>query len=109
MLQVTIHQKADSGIERQVGRLPRITIWIQRKLVLKYEQKESIHKPQHVDGEHSFQELFPIHFFSGVDTTNAEDEPLDGVHEVGDRSIAAEHFGDIPAQRKCQQHGNAGT
>ena len=114
VLQVTVHEKADGRVESKVRRLAPVPVRVQRQLVLENEQEESVHEPDHVDGQQRFEVLLPVHFLFRIDAAEAVDKALHRAQEVEPRFLALKHAGNVFTQRngdeQCEQIGgnNAG-
>jgi hypothetical protein len=50
MLQVTVYQKADGGIETEIRCHISIAIRVQRQMRLIQQQEKCIKKPEHING-----------------------------------------------------------
>lgn len=104
MLEVAVDHERDAGVERQVGRLSRVAVGVERQPALEDQQQHAPEEPEEVDRQERFEELFPVHLHGRVDAAEAVDGPFDGSHEVEPRAFAAVDFGNVTPQRVAERH-----
>ena len=104
MLEVAVDHERDAGVERQVGRLSRVAVGVERQPALEDQQQHAPEEPEEVDRQERFEELFPVHLHGRVDAAEAVDAPFDGSHEVEPRAFAAVDFGNVTPQRVAERH-----
>ena len=88
-----------AGVERQVGRLSRVAVGVERQPALENQQQHAPEEPEEVDHQQRLEKLFPVHLLRGVDTAHAVDEPFDRSHEVEPRALTSVYFGNVASQR----------
>ena len=103
MLQVAVHQEADAGIERLVGRLARVAVRVQRQDALDHEQNHAPQEPEQIDGQQGPEELFPVHLFVGIDAGKTVNPPFDRSHEVERRFFSLIYFCDVASERVTER------
>ena len=103
MLQVAVHQEADAGIERLVGRLARVAVRVQRQDALGHEQNHAPQEPEQIDGQQGPEELFPVHLLVGIDAGKTVNPPFDRSHEVERRFFSLIYFCDVASERVTER------
>ena len=104
MLEVAVDHERDAGVERQVGRLSRVAVGVERQPALEDQQQHAPEEPEEVDRQERFEELFPVHLLRGVDAAELVDAALDGSHAIEPRAFAAVDFGNVTPQRVAERH-----
>ena len=104
MLQVAVDHERDTGVERQIGRLPGVAVGVERQPALENQQQHAPEEPEEVDHQQRLEKLFPVHLLRGVDTAHAVDEPFDRSHEVEPRALTSVYFGNVASQRIAKHH-----
>ena len=102
MLQVTVHHETDTGIKRQVRRLARIAVGVQRQVLLEIQQEHSPEKPKQVNGQQCFEEALPTHFHVRVDAAQFKNPSFHRGHEVQAGLLPFINFCNVLPQRVGQ-------
>lgn len=102
MLQVAVHQEADAGIERLVGRLPGLPSGFSGGR-LGPRAESAPQEPEQIDGQQGPEELFPVHLLVGIDAGKTVNPPFDRSHEVERRFFSLIYFCDVASERVTER------
>ena len=106
MLEISVRNKTDRCVERQVGCHRWIAIRVEWKPALVHEGEHTQRKPDHVDGQQCHHVLFPIHLLLGINSAHSEKETLDwNEKRIEPCFFSRIDFCDILAQRQGNCHG----
>ena len=106
-LPVRIGDKADRGVEGEVGRDRSLPLRVERQRSLKPLQRIERHEPGHAEEQHGNGIGEPALLLFFVDAADPVKRPLDGPQRpVKRHPLAAEHAVHIPAERLGDENDN---